>query len=203
MLEAGCKCTLEVDEVLDYWFKPWEQSLAAAPEKLRFWFSASVDEDQEIRAKFGEISRMASEGYLDHWAERGPRATLALILLLDQVPRNIHRGTPEAFASDAKAQELVKNALEKGEDRQLNPIERVFFYMPLEHAEDLPLQNLSVKLFESLVQTLPLEQKAQFETFVTYAEKHRAVIEQFGRFPTRNAALGRPSTPAEIAFLTK
>jgi len=124
-----------------------------------------------------------------------------LILLLDQLPRAIHRDTPEAFAQDAAARILVEQGLESGADGLLRPIERLFFYLPLEHSEDLEDQDRSVELFRELAESVPDGQRLAFTNFVDYAQKHRDVVASFGRFPHRNRILGRESTAEEIAFL--
>ena len=130
-------------------------------------------------------------GAFDHWAET-PRGTLALIILLDQFSRNLHRNSPEAFAADGKAREIARTAIERGIDRMLGEVERMFVYLPFEHSEDLADQDQSVRLFTSLG-----------EDMTRYAEDHRDVIRRFGRFPHRNAALGRTSTPDELAYLAQ
>lgn len=172
-------------DVLDFWFRELDP---------RQWFKASTKLDAEIGRRFGAWVDAALSGDLDAWAAT-PRGRLALILLLDQFTRNSRRGGPEAFAGDAKAQSLVLEGLAAGADRELNIAERHFFYMPLMHAEDPKLQALSVEKFAA-VQREALSQ-------VKSAQDHAATIARFGRFPARNAALGRPSTPDEEAFLKK
>jgi uncharacterized protein (DUF924 family) len=129
------------------------------------------------------------------------RGRLALILLLDQLPRSIHRGTPEAFAQDAAARQVADSGLAAGADRLLRPIERLFFYLPFEHSEDLADQHRSVRLFRELGESVLESQRDVFSGFLDYAVRHREVIERFGRFPHRNRILGRESTPEELAFL--
>jgi uncharacterized protein (DUF924 family) len=126
---------------------------------------------------------------------------LALILLLDQLPRAIHRATPEAFAQDSKALKVAEQGLESGADRLLRPIERLFVYLPFEHSEDMADQDRSVQLFRDLAASVPENHRETFAGFVDYAVKHREVITRFGRFPHRNLILGRESTPEEKAFL--
>ena len=121
--------------------------------------------------------------------------------MLDQFPRNLYRGSPRSFAYDSAALDVCRAALARGLDSQLHPLEAVFLYLPLEHAEDLAMQEQCVSLFCRLVARAPAQLSEQFESFAGYAERHHAVIEQFGRFPHRNAALGRQSTPAEISYL--
>ncbi len=146
-----------------------------------------------------DIAR-AVRGELDHWCAT-PRGQLALIVLLDQFSRNIYRGTARAFAQDRKALAVCRDGLEPGTDRALRPVERLFFYMPLQHAEDRDAQRRSVESFEGLLAEVAPLHRPLCQGFRDYAHRHRAVIERFGRFPHRNVILGRPSTPEELAFL--
>jgi uncharacterized protein (DUF924 family) len=172
------------DEVLDFWF-------AGDPATHRKeWFEKTVEFDASC-TRFADGLRDARRGAFDHWAET-PRGTLALIILLDQFSRNLHRNSAEAFAADAKAREIARTAIERGIDRMLGEVERLFVYLPFEHSEDLADQDQSVRLFTSLG-----------EEMTRYAEEHRDVIRRFGRFPHRNAALGRISTPDELAYLAQ
>src|SRR5690606_24259379 len=132
-----------------FWFGPQPRSREELEQQFRRWFFADSALDAEIAARFGETARLAARGELDAWADSA-RGRLALILLLDQVPRHLHRGTAEAFAQDAKALALSTEGIEKGYDRELPVLERGFFYMPLEHAESLDAQELSVRMFEKL-----------------------------------------------------
>jgi len=137
---------------------------------------------------------------LNDWASK-PKGLLALILLTDQFPRNIYRESARAFAFDAKALAWCLGGIISGLHIGLRPIERVFFYLPLEHAESLEYQELSVGLFRDLLATVQLDQKYVFENFLDFAVRHRDIIARFGRFPQRNKIIGRPSTPEEAAFL--
>jgi uncharacterized protein (DUF924 family) len=172
------------EQVLDFWF-------AGDPATHRKeWFEKSAEFDASC-GRFADALRQAKSGALDHWAAT-PRGALALIVLLDQFPRNLHRNSPEAFAADAKAREIARGAIARKFDLALEPIERMFVYLPFEHSEELADQDLSVRLFTSLG-----EEMAQ------YAEDHREVIRRFGRFPHRNATLGRISTPEELDYLAQ
>jgi uncharacterized protein (DUF924 family) len=171
--------------VLDFWFRELEP---------RHWFLGSAKLDDQMRRRFGAWVDAALQGELDAWAGT-PRGRLALILLLDQFTRNIHRGAPGAFAGDAKAQTLVIDGLAAGMDKPLNLSERQFFYMPLAHAENPELQALSLRKFAAFL--------GEAQSIVGHQKDHAAIIDRFGRFPARNAALGRPSTPEEEAFLSK
>jgi len=166
------------------------------------WFDASEEFDRRCREEFATDLARAAGGDLDQWCST-PRGRLALIILLDQFSRNIHRGTARAFAQDAKAFALCEEGLADATDRILRPGERVFFYMPLQHAEDRAAQRRSIECLERLCAEVSAEQRPLFEEFLNYAyaRRHQAVVQRFGRFPHRNAVLGRVSTRAELEFL--
>ena len=188
------------DELLVFWFGDDSDDAAVAAAKAELWWGHSPATDELLRERFGAAATEAAAGLLDHWAE-SPRGRLALILLLDQLPRAIHRDTPGAFAQDAAARILAEQGLESGAHELLRPIERLFLYLPLEHSEDLEDQDRSVELFGELAESIPEEKRPTFSNFVDYAQKHREVIARFGRFPHRNRILDRESTAEEIAFL--
>jgi uncharacterized protein (DUF924 family) len=166
--------------VLKFW---WEAGPAA-------WFTADPAFDARVREALGALHEQAAAGALDGWAET-PHGALALLILLDQVPRNIHRGTAGAFATDAKARAVAHAALAAGHPDAFPPLARTFFYLPFEHSEDMADQSLSVDLFRAL---------GDRETYF-YALLHMDAIRRFGRFPHRNAILGRQSTPEEEVYL--
>ena len=181
--------------ILDFWFEGDRDSF-----RLGRWFKPDPAFDAEIRARFAGALCPATAGALDGWAA-APAGALALCLLLDQFPRNLHRGTPEAFAADAKAREIARAAvLRDRHDLALTPTERVFLYLPFEHSEAMADQDLSVALFEGLRDELV--HRASGGT-IDYAWRHWRVIRRFGRFPHRNAVLGRASSPAELAYLAE
>ncbi len=156
--------------------------------------------DHEIVKDFSEDVDRASEGQLDHWAHK-PRGRLALILLLDQFRRNIYRNTPEAFSKDKAALKLcVEGAMEK-RDKGLTPIERVFFYMPLQHAESRKVQLKSREIYGRLTEAVSPTYKETFDTIAQFAELHADIVEQFGRFPHRNDVLDRENTAEEDEYL--
>jgi uncharacterized protein (DUF924 family) len=188
------------DSIRDYWFGPGADDLTVAQQRSKLWWSKNPDADAEIRHRFEGRVQATAAGELDGWATT-PRGMLALILLTDQFPRNMYRNTPEAFRFDPLAQKWCQAALARRMERSLRPIERVFLYLPLEHAEALPLQEESVRRFTGLYQEVPAEQMDTFRRFLMFALRHRRVIERFGRFPHRNAILGRESTAEEIEFL--
>ncbi len=193
-------------DVLQYWFGADPTAPDQIGARLRLWFGA--DEPPEIRdlrdesmaERFGTLIQRAAAGELDAWAG-SPHRLLALILLLDQFPRNVYRGTAQAFAQDDKALELVRNGLQRGADATLKPIQRVFFYLPLEHTESEDVQNESVAAFRRLLEEAPDEQQPLFQSCLQAAQDHQRIVERFGRFPHRNAALGRTSSEAELAYL--
>ena len=188
------------DDLLALWFGENPDDSAVAAEKKKLWWGHSPETDEMLEQRFGTASTSGAVGILDHWTG-SPRGRLALILLLDQIPRAIHRGRPEAFAYDADALRVAAQGLASGADRLLRPIERVFFYMPFEHSEELSDQERSIVLFRELAETVPESDRETFDFFLDFAVRHHAIIARFGRFPHRNAVLGRQSTPEEVAFL--
>ena len=190
------------DELLDFWFGENPDDGAIAKAQAELWWGHRAEIDEMLQANFGAAASAAAADVLDHWTG-SPRGRLALILLLDQLPRAIHRATPAAFAQDAKARAVAEQGLESGANRLLRPIERLFFYLPFEHSEELADQDRSVSLCRELVTSVPIAHREAFAGFFDYAVKHRDVIKQFGRFPHRNQILGRASTSEEQAFLEK
>ncbi|MGL5482780.1 MAG: DUF924 family protein [Aeromonas veronii] len=187
--------------LLDFWFGDEADDVLRATRQAPLWWGKSSETDALLASRFGELAEVAAKGCLAHWAEL-PSGRLALILLLDQLPRNIHRGTPAAFAQDPLARDLCLKGLSIGADKSLSPLERVFFYLPLEHAESREQQARSVALFEVLTaEQAGTPAQATFAGFADFARRHQVIIERFGRFPHRNDILGRPSTPEEAAFL--
>jgi len=167
-------------EIIEFWF-------TAGPEQ---WFGKAPEFDAEITRRFGEDAEQAAIGVFDHWCKT-PDGILALILLLDQFRRNIHRGSARAFAADGKALAIACAAIERGDDKDLPVEQRKWLYLPLEHAEDLEMQEQCVALFKA----------TGIEADLKWALDHRNIIARFGRFPHRNAVLGRHSTPDEDQFL--
>jgi uncharacterized protein (DUF924 family) len=182
----------EAKQVLDFWFGA--PGSAAAGRRRPEWFQKSDQFDAAIRERFLMIHDMAAEGGLAEW-EKTARPLLALIIVLDQFPRNMFRGTPRAFASDARALAAAERMVGRGWDAQLAPIERSFAYLPFEHAENRAVQERSMQLFGALAAD------PAYADLLEWARKHYVIIERFGRFPHRNAALGRVSTPEELEFL--
>jgi uncharacterized protein (DUF924 family) len=184
---------MSASEVLSFWFGEPGSADSLRPREL--WFTKSDATDRLIAERFGAFVERALEGQHDDWAAT-PRGALALVILLDQFPRNIFRGTPRAFAGDLRALALATRLVDTARDLTLAPLERWFVYMPFEHSERLLDQYESVRLFERLAADgldAPLE----------WARRHFDVVERFGRFPHRNAILGRASTPQELDFLSQ
>lgn len=189
-----------IEGVLSFWFGLSRNDPARAEEMLPRWFSAEPVLDAEIRAQFRPLYDQAIAGDLAEW-EQTARGVLALILLLDQFPRNMFRGKPQAFAGDAMSQRLCLDGIEQGLDEQLSPVERGFFYMPLQHAEIEHVQDVSVQQYERLLRESEPEWKPLIRGMLKYAHEHRDIIRRFGRFPHRNGVLGRQSTAEENDFI--
>lgn len=202
------KTTQAIDEraalVLAFWLGDAPAATEAAGLKrwVARWFSRDEALDDRIRGDFAGLAEAALRGDLDGWAAT-PRERLALVILLDQFPRNLYRDSPRAFAGDAKARWLADDAIRLGQDQALAPVERTFFYLPFEHAEDLAAQEQAVALFDALRTDAPPGLSGAFSSFHDYALRHRDVIARFGRFPHRNAVLGRESTDAEREYLAQ
>ena len=192
--------TTTIDSVLDFWFGPPGRTMDIATRQGKLWFGKSAANDQAVTDQFADTLRAAAAGQLDHWAQT-PRGRLALLIVLDQFPHHIYRNQAQSFATDPQALALCLDALALKEDRQLTAIERVFLYLPLEHAESLEMQDLSVSCYQTLATEVAPDERALFDDFLNYAHRHRDVVARFGHFPHRNALLGRPSTDEELAFL--
>lgn len=194
-------------DVLEFWFGNRPYAPEAVLRRMRLWFGdAAAPElrpqaDETMRQRFGALAAAAARGEFDAW-ESSPRRRLALILLLDQFPRHIHRGTARAYEQDRRALALTVGGMQLGADAALDPVERIFFYMPMAHAESRDLQEESVSAFRRLAAEGPAELSALFAAAVARAEQLHAVIDRFGRFPHRNAVLGRAAIPEEAAWLT-
>ena len=181
-------------EVLAFWFG--ETGTAAYGKAREAWFRKDAAFDDEIRRRFLALHASAALGECERWREE-PDSLLALVIVLDQFSRNLYRDDPRAFSQDAMALDCAQLMLSRGWDEALLPVQRQFAYLPFEHSESLAMQDRSVELFRAL------EAFAETKGLTQWAEKHRVIIRRFGRFPHRNAALGRESTAAEAAFLTE
>lgn len=191
-------------QILEFWFADAATNPAAREDRLKTWFTLPPGQqqafDEQIREHFSADVAGALRGELDEWAV-APHGRLALVLLLDQFTRNLHRGRAEAFAGDERALRLVLAGRRTGADLALHPVERMFFYMPLEHAEDAAIQDQSVAAFRELADQASGDLQRFLADIVPFAEQHREIIARFGRFPHRNRALGRPTTAAELEYL--
>jgi uncharacterized protein (DUF924 family) len=180
------------EEILDFWFGQPDAADYGKPRKE--WFIKNINFDEEVRSRFLETYQKAASDELDSWQKK-PLSCLALIILLDQFPRNMFRGKPQAFATDERALKVAKYACDRGFDKELLPVQRWFIYCPFEHSENLEDQQKAVKLFSTL------KDDPDSASAIDYAYRHLKVIERFGRFPHRNKILGRQSTPKEEEFL--
>lgn len=189
-----------IEAILSFWFKEQELSAPQIDRRMEIWFSEDPVFDHEIEKEFKDDVEAACEGNLNHWGCE-PHGRLALIILIDQFRRNIYRGTADAFSMDKLALKLcVEGAMEK-KDKGLTPIQRVFFYMPLQHTESKKVQAKSVELYERLAEAVSPTLRETFLTVAQFAELHRDIIDQFGRFPHRNVLLGRENTAEEAEYL--
>jgi uncharacterized protein (DUF924 family) len=189
-----------IEDVLEFWFGAPATTTDEFKRKMRRWFMGGPAVDAQIRERFGVQVERALAGELDDWA-RTTRGRLALILLLDQFTRSIYRDSPRAYAGDAKAQALAVEALDNGSDREMSVEERSFLSMPLAHSENLALQERNVAVVNALVADAAEFQRPVLAMATEQSRKYRDLIARFGRFPHRNAILGRTSTPEEEAFL--
>jgi uncharacterized protein (DUF924 family) len=187
-------------QVIDFWFAGDVEDAAAMDLRMQVLFTVDPVFDTLVRDHCGTTVERALGGELDTWADDA-RGTLALLILLDQMPRNIFRGSARAFAGDAQARVHAAAGFARGFDRDLAIIERVFLHLPLEHAEDLTLQERCVAGYEALHAEAPTALRKLTAAALQAGREHQAVIARFGRFPHRNALLGRPSTPDETAWL--
>ena len=195
------------NDILEFWFGEPPLDAARLAERSAFWFGGEgalpqAQRDELIRSTLEPMLERAARGEFESWAA-SPRRRLALIILFDQVPRNAYRGTAAAFAFDREALALSLEGLQLAADAALHPVERLFFYLPLEHAESMEAQDAAAAAFERLVAEAAPEFREYCEYTAGYAKKHREVIARFGRFPHRNEVLGRENTAEEAEWLEK
>jgi uncharacterized protein (DUF924 family) len=189
-----------VRHVLDFWFSAAELDAPQIDSRMERWFGGGSQIDAQIRDEFGELVRRGLAGRLEAWADTA-EGRLALIILLDQFCRNIYRGTSKAFVGDRRALKLCVEGSIRGDYKALSPIQRVFFFMPLQHSEALNVQEKSVRIFNALAEGVSDTLRETFLTFAHFAELHRDIVARFGRFPHRNRHLGRRNTTEEEQFL--
>jgi len=196
----------EARQIRDFWFGKLPLTAQALSQRVKLWFPGEESPqdlqklDGIIRTKFGRLVERAAKGDLAAWAD-SPRRCLSLIILLDQFPRSIYRGTARAFAADEQALAITLSGMQSAADGALDVTERIFFYMPLQHCEVREVQDESVAAYRRLLTEAPQEVRGIFEESLESAEKHRQLIERFGRFPHRNRILERANTPEEEMWL--
>ena len=187
--------------LLKSWFGETLDDLATIPGRQAFWFSADTERDAQLATEFGELVEQCAQGLHYRWLD-APEGRLAMVIALDQLPRNLYRGTPRAFAYDSYTAALSLAAAATGQDRELTPVQRAFLYMPLQHFEDLQGQEHGVAMYEKLAADTP-EWPVFRDSFLPFAKLHRDIIARFGRFPHRNRVLGRKNTAAEAEYLAE
>ena len=186
-------------ELIADWFGETLESPAAIAGRQDWWFKADEERDAMLAEKYGALVEQCAAGHLYRWLDQA-EGRLALVIALDQLPRNLFRGLPRAFAYDAYTTALCLAAVHTGQDRLLKPVQRVFLYMPLQHFEDLQAQETGVALYERLARENP-DWPVFAEEFLPFARIHRDIIARFGRFPHRNRVLHRQNTPEETTYL--
>lgn len=194
-----------IHKILEYWFEGVtdEDVIDADSAVMQKWFGGSVEIDREIKKELGQDLIKAQKGEYDSWKKTAP-GRLALVVLFDQVARNVYRGTPKAFENDLVALELCLSSIKEGFDKKLKLLERRFLYMPMMHSEHLPIQEMSLKYYQELVDRSEEEESPNLESYrntFQFAQNHYDIIKKFRRFPHRNKILKRRSTFEEVAFL--
>lgn len=194
------KLPLQAEKILTFWFEGLTNEHTFNNSLYSKWFGSTNEINSYIIKEFSQDLTTAELGIYDTWKD-SPFSALALIILLDQFSRNIFKGTALAFENDSKALKIALESIDKKYDLQVWPVQRLFFYLPLEHSEDIKIQDKSVEMFEILQSTVGENLKEFAQGNLNFAYSHRNAISQFGRFPGRNSALGRQSTEAETRFL--
>jgi len=194
----------EIDRISNFWFGNLKENEIPSEEYRKRWWIKDHENDKRIKDSLGDYLNLAIKGELDDW-KTTPLGTLALILLFDQFTRNIYRDTADAFSQDQEAIEISISGIKKGFDLELHPVQRIFYYMPLMHSEDMSMQEKSIESFSNLAKqfTTPEAISKMVSGSSDYALKHYVIIKRFGRYPHRNQILGRGSTQEEIEFLSQ
>ncbi len=192
----------EYQLILDFWFGESYSSYEVIEQQSSLWWGKDTEVDREIRNRFGESLKLLIVGDLNDWKQL-PEGHLAMIILADQFSRSIYRDTAMAFAQDEIALTLTLEGIENGIDLQLDLLQRVFFYLPLEHSELMTMQQRSVEMQKLLADSAPVDARGKFRDFHEYAILHLEVIEKYGRYPHRNAIFGRQSTVEELEYLAQ
>lgn len=193
---------MDYQRILHFWFGDGVDADVPSPARTQLWFGEDPQRSDDVLQWFGEMVLAASQDEYSDWQDQ-PRSSLALILLLDQIPRIMHRKKQEAYAHDQQALRVCLKGLAQHHDQQLSLIERVFYYMPLQHSEQIEMQKASVEAYQALLDVALEETSELFNTFLSLAVQSYEVIRRFGRFPERNNLLHRQSTPEEQAFLAQ
>ena len=192
--------TEKIEDILKFWFGRVEETIVPSENRAKIWFGESEEIDAEIHQKFSDDLKRSTLGEYDGWCEM-PRGQLAMIILLDQYSRHIHRNTLQAYAQDKKALSICLQGIKDEKDHALSLIERVFYYFPLLHSEQLSYQEQSIRVYQNLSDLAFSETRVIYDSFLKFANHHYTIIKNFGRFPQRNKILGRESTSEEIAYL--
>ncbi|MFT7133998.1 MAG: hypothetical protein ACI81O_002717 [Cyclobacteriaceae bacterium] len=190
------------EAVLEFWIGDAALNSDAAKAQSRRWYQSSTADDEAMRSQFGATLQQAEKDALRDWVTT-PRGRLALVILLDQMSRNLYRGTAQAFANDARALDIATKMVDAGEHQCLAPIEQVFLFHPFEHAESLSAQQQSVQLFTALLEQAPADWHQQLQSFLNFAIVHHDIMVTHGRFPHRNKVLGRKNTSEEDDYLIR
>ena len=186
-------------ELISHWFAQTLYEPATITGRMDWWVSADEERDRVMADRFSGLVEACTAGLHYHWLD-DPEGRLAMIIALDQLPRNLFRGSPRAFGNDSYTAALCLAATHTGQDKVLKPIQRAFLYMPLQHFEDLQAQEAGVRLYEKLAEVNP-EWPVFADGFAAFARLHRDIIARFGRFPHRNQLLNRENTPEEAEYL--
>ena len=193
--------TQQIQEVLDFWFATRELNEPTIDSRMDRWFDDDLSFNTELTERFSNLAEQALSEDLDDWVST-PAGRLALILLLEQFPRRIYKGDERAFRGDRKALKLCEQGVASDAYKKLSAIEQMFFFMPLQRAESIKVQQTSVKVFNSLASRVSATMRDTFRTVAQFAELRHDVIAEFGRFPHRNASLGRANTGNEDSYLS-
>lgn len=191
---------VKIEEILNFWFGHVEETIVPSEKRARIWFGEGTDIDNEIKSHFTTSLEKAIAGEYSGWAKT-PRGRLALIILLDQFSRHVYRNTPKAYEQDEAALSICMEGLSEEDDHELSLIERVFYYFPLLHSEQLAYQEQSIRAYQNLSEIAFSETRVIYDSFLKFANHHYALIQRFGRFPQRNTVLGRTSTLEERAYI--
>ena len=199
-LTIGVRMAETIDSVIEFWFGKGQTTAQVNAEKAALWWGKDAATDSLIRQRFAALTQAVAGGEKNAW-QQSPRGLLAMIICLDQFPRNLYRDSARAFEYDPQALSLARQCIAEGAADALRPIERVFVFLPFEHSESLEMQNQSLQYYQSLLDAAATDEREMYQNTYDFACRHFEIIERFGRFPHRNHLLGRASTAAEQVFL--